>query len=42
MEYMICMKAISDFADKEKSDEHQAYAAYISAQFARFFVQEIL
>lgn len=38
----ICMKAISDFADKEKSDEHQAYAAYISAQFARFFVQEIL
>lgn len=38
----ICMKAISDFADKEKSDEHQAYAAYISAQFVKYFVQEIL
>ena len=38
----ICMKAISDFADKKKSDEHQAYAAYISAQFTKYFVQEVL
>lgn len=38
----ICMKAISDFANKEKSDEHQAYAAYTSAQFAKFFIQGIL
>lgn len=38
----ICMKAISDFADKKKSDEHQAYAAYTSAQFTKYFVQEIL
>lgn len=38
----ICLKAISDFADKEKSDEHQAYAAFISAEFSRYFAQVIL
>ena len=34
----ICMKSISDFANKDKSDEHQEYAAFISAQFAKTFV----
>lgn len=38
----ICMKAISDFADKEKSDEHQDYAAYISANFMKYFVLNVL
>lgn len=38
----ICMKAISDFANKDKSDEHQEYAAYISAQFAKAFVIDTL
>lgn len=38
----ICMKAISDFANKEKSDEHQEYAAFISAQFVKTFVTETL
>lgn len=38
----ICMKAISDFANKEKSDEHQSYAAYTSAQFAKYFVLKVL
>ena len=38
----ICMKAISDFADKEKSDAHQDYAAYISANFMKYFVLNIL
>lgn len=34
----ICMKSISDFANKDKSDEHQEYAAFISAQFVKIFV----
>lgn len=38
----ICMKAISDFADKEKSDEHQDYAAYISANFMKYFILNVL
>lgn len=38
----ICMKAISDFADKEKSDAHQDYAAYISANFMKYFVLNVL
>ncbi|WP_419886025.1 hypothetical protein [Paenibacillus sp. B-A-8] len=38
----ICMKSISDFADKEKGDDHQAYAAYVSANFLKFFVTNIL
>lgn len=38
----ICMKAISDFADKEKTDEHQAYAAFISAKFTKYFVENHL
>lgn len=38
----ICMKAISDFADKDKEDKHQAYAAYTSANFLKYFVLNIL
>ena len=38
----ICMKAISDFADKEKSDAHQDYAAYVSANFMKYFAINIL
>ena len=38
----LCMKAISDFADKEKSDEHQDYAAYMSANFMKYFVLNVL
>jgi nucleoside phosphorylase len=38
----ICMKAISDYANKDKSNEHQEYAAFISAQFAKFFITEKL
>lgn len=38
----ICMKAISDFADKEKSDIHQNYAAYVSANFMKYFVLNVL
>lgn len=34
----ICMKSISDFANMDKSDEHQEYAAFISAQFVKIFV----
>lgn len=38
----ICMKSISDFADKEKSDIHQDYAAYVSANFMKYFVLNVL
>jgi nucleoside phosphorylase len=34
----ICMKSISDFANKEKNDKHQKYAAYVSANFLKYFV----
>ncbi len=38
----ICMKSISDYADKDKSDSHQAYAAYVSASFLKYFVENKL
>ena len=38
----ICIKAISDFANKDKSDDHQEYAAYVSATFMKHFVQNVL
>ena len=38
----ICMKAISDFANKDKSNEHQSYASFVSAQFMKFFVLNVL
>jgi nucleoside phosphorylase len=38
----ICFKAISDFADKYKKDDHQAYAAYISANFMKYYALNML
>jgi nucleoside phosphorylase/CheY-like chemotaxis protein len=38
---VICMKSISDFADGDKGDVYQKYAAYTSASFARYFIELI-
>jgi nucleoside phosphorylase len=35
-------KAVSDFADKHKKDQFQAYAAYASANAIRVFVEKYL
>lgn len=32
----ICLKAISDFADENKGDSYHAFAAYVSASFAKY------
>ena len=34
----ICLKSISDFADTDKSDRYQEYAAYTSASFSRYLI----
>jgi nucleoside phosphorylase len=36
------MKSICDFADGEKSDNYQAYAAYTSASALRSFAEKYL
>ena len=38
----ICIKAISDFADNDKSDKYQAYAAYTSTSFAKYLIENEL
>lgn len=38
----ICIKSICDFADQEKNDEYQEYAAYTSANFAKYCIENIL
>lgn len=38
----ICLKSISDFADEKKGDEYQKYAAYTSAEFARYLIEFVL
>ena len=38
----LCFKSISDFADREKDDKYQLYAAYTSANFAMHFVRNHL
>ncbi len=38
----ICIKSISDFADKNKSDGYQQYASYTSASFAKYLITEVL
>lgn len=38
----ICLKSISDFADKDKEDDYQKYAAYTSAEFAKYLIDFIL
>lgn len=38
----ICLKSISDFADEKKGDGYQKYAAYTSAEFARYLIESVL
>lgn len=38
----ICIKSISDFADKEKEDSYQKYAAYTSATFTKHIIEDVL
>lgn len=38
----ICIKSVSDFADDDKMDSYQPYAAYTSASFAFYLIKEIL
>lgn len=38
----ICIKSISDFADKEKGDGYQPYASYTSACFTKYMIMELL
>jgi len=38
----VSIKGVSDFADSQKSDEQQAYAAYVSAQYLYRFALECL
>ena len=38
----IVAKSVCDFADKNKDDKNQEYAAYTSAQFAKYLIEIIL
>ncbi|MCH4891401.1 response regulator [Acidaminobacter sp. JC074] len=38
----ICMKSICDFADADKGDGYQNYAAYTSANFMKYFIESQL
>ena len=38
----ICLKSISDFADEKKGDGYQRYAAYTSAEFAKYLIENVL
>lgn len=38
----VCVKAISDFADRDKNNDYQDYAATISAKFSKEFVLDLL
>ena len=38
----ILVKSICDFADSEKSDDYQRFAAYSSCEFAQFLYEKIL
>ena len=38
----LCVKSVSDFADKSKGDEYQKYAATTSSQFAKELVLRLL
>lgn len=38
----ICLKGISDFADSNKSDRYQSYAAYTSTSFAKYLIENEL
>jgi nucleoside phosphorylase len=36
--YFCCFKSISDFADSNKTDDFQAYAAYTAAEYCNYFL----
>lgn len=38
----LCIKAISDFADKEKNDNYQEYAAEVSGKFAKVLSMDLI
>jgi len=38
----VSLKAVCDGGDKEKADEHQAYAAYVSAMAALNFIRKFV
>ena len=38
----ICIKSICDFANSDKSDDYQKYAAYTSANFVKYFIESEL
>ena len=38
----LCIKSVSDFANKDKGDDYQKYASYTSACFAKYLIEEIL
>jgi nucleoside phosphorylase len=38
----IVIKSICDFADSEKSDKYQKFAAYTSSQFAKYLYEKHL
>ena len=38
----LCIKSVCDFANSEKSDDYQKYAAYTSASFVKYFIENEL
>lgn len=38
----ICIKSISDFADNDKGDSYQPYASYVSANFTKHLILNVL
>lgn len=38
----ICIKSVSDFADNDKGDNYQPYASYISANFTKYLILNVL
>ena len=38
----ICIKSVSDFADNDKGDGYQPFAAYTSANFAKHLILNVL
>lgn len=38
----ICIKSVSDFANVEKKDDYQPYAAYTSSEFTKYLIEHIL
>ncbi|SEJ60686.1 Nucleoside phosphorylase [Propionispira arboris] len=38
----ICIKSISDYADSQKNNDYQSYAAYTSAEFTKYVILNVL